>query len=356
MPLPIIILVERHWDEAPKKALLNALPFLMTSGYNTLCFESPCDKNEEETVADIESTIEFIERRLAEANQCLARRGMFYNLPEMDYLDLQRLLQKYVSSQYYKEMALWFKELPGHKEKLLLVRNAQKSHMKICGIDLKSNELEAIHSREAQLNLKNRALKIRELDNLRTTSFTRHMHELQQQGRGVVFVVGQFHYTTIIEEFSKEHPLSELIFLHPYSTRCLVKSYIDYNLPSSRFIEDLILIEKTIDNNEDIEIFLTHLVNALQPRLDNYISIEPTSTCQLLSDKTGLNFQAYVRPGYLVDCHHFVNENEKIDETVNQLNSNGVIGFFSLFRGRYSYCVPNINMKEVAHQIQKLNI
>lgn len=356
MPLPIIILVERHWDKAPKKALMNALPFLTTSGYDTLCFESPYEKNEQETIDAVESTIEFIETRLAEANQCLAQRGMLYNLPEMDYIDLQRLLQNYVSSKYYKEMALWFKELPGHKEKLLMVRKAVESSMKICGIDLASEQLESINGLEAQTNLMSRVSGICELDKIRAMAFKRNMLELQQQGKGVVFVVGQSHYMDLIEEFSKEYPLSEIIFLHPYSSKCLDKSYVDYNLPSSTSIEDLILIEKTIYDDQDIEIFLTYLRNTVQPRLDNYVSIEPTSTCQLLSDKTGLNFEAYVRPGYLVDCHHFFSDKERMGDTVAKLNDKGVRGFFSFFKGKPSYCVPNINIKEVASQIQKMDL
>lgn len=217
MPLPIIILVERHWDKAPKKALMSALPFLTTSGYDTLCFESPYEKNEQETIHAIEHTIEFIETRLAEVNQFFAQRGIFYNLPEMDYIDLQQLLKNYVSSRYYTEMALWFKELPGHKEKLLMIRKALESDMKICGIDLESEQLESINGLEAQNNLKSRLSGLSALAKMRAMAFKRNMLELQQQGKGVIFVVGQAHYLDLIEEFSKEYPLSEIIFLHPRS-------------------------------------------------------------------------------------------------------------------------------------------
>ncbi len=68
MPLPIIIILERHWDTEPKKTLVRALPSLLELGYDTLCFESPSDKTKEETIADIEGTIKFIEERLVEAN------------------------------------------------------------------------------------------------------------------------------------------------------------------------------------------------------------------------------------------------------------------------------------------------
>ncbi len=33
-----------------------------------------------------------------------------------------------------------------------------------------------------------------------------------------------------------------------------------------------------------------------------------------------------------------------------------VHGFFSFFKGKASYCVPNINIKEVASQIQTMDL
>lgn len=356
MPLPIIILLERHWDVAPKKVLMGALPFLKSSGYDTLCIESPCEKNEQETIADIESTVKFIEKMLADANQCLAKRGISVDLPSMDYSELQHLLHNYVSTRYYKEMALWFKELPGHKEKLNMLTMAVGKNIKICGIDLASEQLEPVNSLEAQTSLSNRMSGINKLDQMRTQAFKKNMLELQQEGKGVIFVVGQAHYKPLVDALANEYLLKEILFLHPYASKCLDNSYIDYHLPSFSNINDLTMVEQIIHNHDDVELFLKNLRTTAQPMLDNSVSIEPTSTGELLSTKTKINFETYVRPSYLVDCYHFFNNRGNITGTVNKLNEKGVRGFFTFFKNKESYCVPCINTQEVASQIQKIDL
>lgn len=356
MPLPIIILLERHWDVIPKRTLINVLPFLKESGYDTLCFESPSEINEQKTISNIESTIQFIEERLSEANQCLSRRGIATDITEMSYIELQQLLLNYVSTRYSKEMALWFRELPGHKEKLNLIRMANESNIKICGIDLTSDQLEQINSLESQTNLSKRVSGIKELDVKRTLAFKKNLLELQQKGKGVIFVVGQSHYKLLAEEFATKYLLDEILFLHPYALKCLDNSHIDYHLPPLSTIEGLNLLEKAILNYDDIEIFSKNLQITIQPMLDNSISISSTSTCELLSEKTKLQFKAYVRPSYVVDCHHFFNDRQTVNDTVKKLNAKGVHGFFTFFKNQESYCVPGVNTQEVASQIQQMDL
>ena len=134
MPLPIIVVLERHWDTVPKKALMHALPFLKAAGYDTLCFESPCDKSESETIDGIETTLHFIETRLTEANQCLNSKGIAVNLQAMDYSDLELLLyrmeDRYMISeskfdQVYKERI---------EDKQCIEEKDINNDMKICEI------------------------------------------------------------------------------------------------------------------------------------------------------------------------------------------------------------------------------
>ncbi|MCC5792411.1 MAG: hypothetical protein JJT82_07385 [Legionellaceae bacterium] len=356
MPLPIIILLERHWDVIPKKVLVDALPFLKASGYDTLCFESPSDINEQETITNIESTIKFIEDYLAGANQCLSKHGIFVDLPAMNYSELQRLLLNYVTTRYSNEMATWFKELPGHKEKLDLVKLAQESNIKICGIDLTRDQLEPIISLESQTNLGMRVSAIKALDHQRTLAFKKNVLELQQQGKGVIFVVGDSHYKPLVAELAKEYLLEQALFLHPHALKCLDNSCIDYHLPSFFNVKGLTLLEQAILNRDDIEMFSKNLQTTVQAMLDNSISIDPTSTCKLLSNKTQLEFEAYVRPGYLVDCYHFCDNRQTIADTVTQLHAKGVGGFFTFFKNKEAYCVPSINTDETASQIQKMDL
>lgn len=357
MPLPILIVPERHWDVAPKQALMGVLPFLNDSGYDTLCFEFPIDLNEQDIIIIIESTIKFVEDRLREANQWLSKSNQFLDLQTittMDYSKLEKLLLEMVSTKYSKEMALWFKELPGHMARLDLVKMAKEKNIKICGVDLKKGQLEQINGLEAQTKLHIRESGILKLDPERTLSFKKNLTELQQNGKGVIFVVGQWHYKMLIEEYIKDYLLDEILFLHPYALKCHDSSHIDYQLPSFSNIKKLPLIEQIIHNNEDIEIFLKNIKSTLQPMLNSSNSIQPTSACRLLNDKTKLHFKAYVRPSYLVDCYHqFENKNDLID-TVKKLNEKGVRGFYTFFQNKESYCIPSINTLEVASKIQQL--
>ena len=197
MPLPIIIMLERHWDTVAKDALNKALPSLVEKGYDVLCFESPSDEGETSLISGIESTIQFSKERHSEASNLLKNRGIDVNLTEMNYSDLQRLLLLYVSSKFSKEMALWFRELPGHEQKLYLVRTAKSLKMSILGVDLLASEMEGLRSIDAQVNLKKKISTIDQLDCKRIASFKKHLLSLQQSGKGVIFVVGKFHYEQV---------------------------------------------------------------------------------------------------------------------------------------------------------------
>ena len=356
MPLPIIVVLERHWDTVPKKALMNALPFLKAAGYDALCFESPCDKSESETIDGIESTLQFIEARLAEAYQCLNKQGIAVNLPAMNYSDLELLLYKSVSSGYSEEMALWFKELSGHKEKLDLVRKAKTRDIQIYGIDLPHAQLEKIHSLEAQTNIGSKVSGIIELDDERTLAFKTNILELQQKGKGVIFLVGQFHYEKLVKEFDREFLLDEILFLHPYSPQSLDSSVIDYTIPPFSDIPGLGMLEQVIADDKDIDVFVTRLQSTVQTMLSREVAIGPTSTSELLSFKSKINFEAYLRPSSMVDGHHFFKSRQAVVETVERLNAQGVHGFFTFFENKESYCVPGINTQGVASEIKNMNI
>ena len=154
MTKPILIFLERHWDPIPKKVLRNTLPELLENGYQTLCFENPVDDSEELIIAGVQSTISQIKSSLNQAYGLLSRRGRSHeNLCDMEYSKLYQLLELYVSSKHYSELALHFKELPGHKAKLALLQQAKSMHFNMSGVDLTENELSPLRSEKAQYSL-----------------------------------------------------------------------------------------------------------------------------------------------------------------------------------------------------------
>lgn len=355
MPLPIIIMLERHWDDVAKNTLKSTLSSLVEKGYDVLCFESPSDETEECLVSGIESTIQFSKERYSEASQLLKGRGIEVNLTEMDYSDLQQLLLMYVSSKYSEEMALWFKELPGHEKKLDLVKSAKELKMSIQGVDLLESEMEELRSMEAQIDLQKRVSVIDLLDKKRIISFIKNLLCLQQSGKGVIFVVGQSHYEQLVEGFSNEHALSEVIFTHPHSPCCLDRSFDDRTLPDLNKIAHLTLIDRKIEKQEDACMFSENLNSCIQAYVDSNKSIEPTIVSKLLIEKTGLSFNTVLRKSMHVDAYHPLAEGEDISLVTQKLDQAGVKGFFTFFKGERSYCIPSINSSETGTEISRLN-
>lgn len=358
MTKPILVLLERHWDTIPKQALMKVLPFLITVGYDILGFETPSDRNQDETLADLDGTIQFIETRLEEANRCLTQHGQtllsLTTIESIDYLALQNLLKNYVSTRYYKEMALWFKELVGYKAKRPLADLALKNNMEIRGLDSTSEQLNPINGFTSQIDLSKRTAGILSLDKTRATAFKNNMLNLHKQGKGVIFIMGQHHYHDLMEEFKKECPSTEIIFLHPHSPRSLSEAMVDYHLVPAKPHEYFTLIEKTIYDHECIDMWVTNLKTTVQQKLENDVLIEPTSTCLELTDKTKLPFEAYASPNLRVNCYHFFQNRDTVTGVANQLKARNITGYFTIFKNKPAYCVPDVNIGETPYNIQKI--
>lgn len=355
MTLPIIIMLERHWDTLAKEALSKTLPLAVPKGYDVMCFESPSDENEEELIANVKSTITFSQDRYAETNALLQRRGIVApNLFEMNYSDLEQFLLLFVSSRYSKEMALWFKELPGHVQKLKMLEIAKSMNMAVQGVDLVKVDLEPLRTMESQENLQRKLAAIDLLDSKRIISFKKHLLDLQQKGHGVIFVVGQSHYECLVQAFSKEYCLSDIIFVHPYSPKCLDSSLDDRPLTAIRDNAQPTLIEQRIEHSGDMDAFTISLMQTIQSKVDGYERIKPTAISNMLSKKTGLFFDVYARPSMHVDVYHRITAEDDIRSTARALNDQGIPGHFTLFKGAPSYCIPCLNSTEISGAITKL--
>lgn len=358
MPLPILVLLERHWDVEAKSALMHALPTLAHYGYDTLCFESPSDLDEKETIDTVNQTVDFIQEQLKLTESFLKRAGIdTSDLCNRSYLSLANDLMYYVSSKKYKELASMLKELPGHQAKLKTIDAAKEKGMTIKGIDLTADELEPITNMEAQLNVKQRLKGIDTLDNQRIRSFIENMVSLQHQGKGVIFTMGQFHYKRLVEELGKDCYLKEIVFLHPHSPKFLDEDYPDtHNFlePIEEYAKDITMVDKAIHNQANLLEFVDLLDKAIQSRCELHQTIQPTHATLALSKSTGLDFEAVLRPSQYVDCYHQLKKEEKIEKAIELLDANGIKGHFAFFKGVESYCVPCVNKTSIGHSINKM--
>ena len=53
---------------------------------------------------------------------------------------------------------------------------------------------------------------------------------MKQEGKGVIFTLGCFHYEKLVKAFAEEGCLSNVIFIHPYSPRRLTREVEDRKL------------------------------------------------------------------------------------------------------------------------------
>src|SRR5262245_31476419 len=99
MPLPIIILFERHWDTVPAKVTKKLVSRLFYEGYDTLCCEAPNDLTASEMIFRIKSNL--YNELYEDAIKYLEGKGVEVNgeLGELTINELLSLLHSYVSTK-----------------------------------------------------------------------------------------------------------------------------------------------------------------------------------------------------------------------------------------------------------------
>lgn len=226
--------------------------------------------------------------------------------------------------------------------------------MKIQGIDLLKEQLEPIHQQDVRYTIKKRLGGIFELDNQRINAFKNNLLDLQHQGHGIISIVGQLHYKRLVQEFAKDRYLEEIIFIHPHTSKWLDHSINDTHFGIVEFKEYanmITFLDMAIQNSNDEINFIKLLDNKLALH-DFYKKIEPTMATQVLSEHTGISFDAYQRPSLYVDCYHQIEKDEDIKNTVNQLTIHGIKGYATFFKGSPAVCVPCVNSTKEGHEMR----
>ena len=106
MSLPLILLFERHWDEAPKQLFNDLLPKLAEEGYDTFCFEAPQNLSSNEILQRHNDGIEFDSQILSKAHNFLSQRNIKTDqkLSDISFTSLSELMRQCVSSQRYLKL------------------------------------------------------------------------------------------------------------------------------------------------------------------------------------------------------------------------------------------------------------
>lgn len=357
MQLPIIVPLERHWDSNTSKTLIEALPFLFEKGYDTLCLEYPNDDDVCKVVNCIQETITLGESLTRQAAEIFKKKGIkISSLSSLDATLLKFLLWLYVSSKNFDGMALHIRELDGNKQKLELVKLALSMKLNIQSVDLSYQQIKILSYPEVSSN--DRGDVVNALDNNRIASFMNNLLTQWYAGKNIIFPVGVFHYKRLVEEFHKHGLLQDVIFIRPFTPH----DY-SFNVKDSEIVPvslsqypTLTLIEQEIWETEDIKTCIDSLLNAIDAKKEIGFRIPDTTTTRLLQLATALPFEAYTVPSKKVDCYYFTKGKsvDDIEKCFSSLIKQKINYRHTFFQGSEAYCVPSVNIENVADKIMQL--
>lgn len=192
------------------------------------------------------------------------------------------------------------------------------------------------------------------LENKRVNAFVENLLNYQEQGRGVISIIGQSHYQNLVKKFEENQVLSEVKFFHIFTPDILANVCADMYID----LEDNQLttyVDRAVRNEQDMLRFLTEFKNIMEEIFENSYQKLPiaTASTECLNRLSSLHFDSYCRPSFFVDCLSRINTAEDLTSAQTILTT-GIKGNLTFFDHQLHFCVPNVNKTDVAQHLQKL--
>jgi hypothetical protein len=350
MPLPIIIIFERHWDTIPKQAVKRMLPKLVQEGYNTLCFEAPKNLQTSDLISRINSAVELDQSIYNQAESLLEQAHVKINgrISDVSYQELTKLMQLYVFSNI--EVAEKIKNLPASLLMKEILTNATQLSMFIEGVDIDSEDYDPIISHD----LSTRMNELDKSENYRNTTILENLIKLSCRREGIIFMCGALHEPALISLFKQRNMEDQIIYYFPHSSKLFDNSIDDINLLKNKGASK----EKfcLLSNESDIEFFMNKIVVEIKAKNTKYTNeiSDGCSHTQVLSKTYKANFKAFVRGGYYVDALLEVGGLTDINNIDMRLRAHNIQSHYSFFQEKKYLVISDVNTKEVAENIRKL--
>lgn len=231
MPLPIIVIFERHWDKTPKKILKQLIPILSKRGYNTLCYEGPEDLIPYNFhITRIDESIEFAKKRYSEASECLGARNInVEELSDLDFGVLDKLMLNFVSTKHHQLFAEQIKNLPGALIFKEILEESKNSQMSVVGVDVESQRYDEMLSNSwlTENMFSNRVVSLDKVEVQRNETLSRNLTKLYQEEKNIVFICGAFHAEKIISYLKEKHGENSVIYYFICSDKQYDKTFDD---------------------------------------------------------------------------------------------------------------------------------
>ncbi len=220
MPLPIIVFLESHIDCITPHHYENLVRHLITKGYNKFCLEAPSLLTIDEIKSYLSAEISDVEELLPKVVGLINSGYKTTNpnstytctvdgLLNLEFTSLIKILQMYVSSQKYSELAL---KLRSHIPNKVTLRMFNKLSAKIdmVGIDTERTFSVMDH---AQYNKP------------REDFMFNKLLELYNNGCNIIFKVGKLHGFGLYQRFLKEQCLDNIVFIDLLSPDTIASPY-----------------------------------------------------------------------------------------------------------------------------------
>lgn len=350
--LPIVVIFERHWDEKPKQLVNKLIPKLAEEGYDTLCFEAPHNRNEDEILSSHRDGLALDSQINSQAHEYIEKAGIKnIKLCDLGFVELTDLMKEHVSSQRYLEVAEKIKALPAS----ILLKDtfniAKKFSFRIKGIDIESNDYHHMMSHDLSQRIK----VIENLETYRISTFFENLLKLQQEGKGVAFVCGALHAENLINRFKEKNLQNHILYYFAHSTKKYTNNFDDIEEYSSNEILKNHMFCLTNKNDENS--LLQKIIKEIKSNNTTYKEeiVGGNAHSKFLSKFFNKDFKAFMRPGYYVDalldadnvddCKHVVEKLQQVNISTHNIS----------MQDKNYLVVQDVNTKEISDNILRLN-
>lgn len=342
--LPVVVIFERHWDEIPKQLVADLLPDLVDQGYDTLCIETPQNLTSSEITSRLDSCINSDSEILSQAERLLKRVNITKKLSELSFDTLADLMKLFVSSQKYYEVAEMIKRLPAAQQLKKVFDESKRLSVRIKGVDIDDKDYQEITT----TFFLDRMDKLIINEDLRMRTISENLIEHSQR-HGIIFICGALHCSNLIAKFKEKNLQDRVLYYFPHSSQRYIDSIDDINKVNVNENHTYLL------SSEEVKAFKNKIVKEVIPKI-GYIKeiLEGNSHSRYLSELFGVNFQAFLRPGYYVDGLLDIEEKENIEKIEQNLTENNIQTRRDFLEGRLYLVISDINTEKVIKRISQL--
>ncbi len=360
MPLPIIIIFENHWDHQVKSVIKNdVLADLIQVGYNTYCFETPHDLNEQQLFSKMHEAMIENDILLNQAKTLIGQKGLNLasDLEDLPFEELASLLRLYVSSRDFTDMATIFKQIKSNKLTLEIFESVLKKYIYVQGID------QPCSVNPLYVPAKSKPLYIGALSNEdpRSITLATNIHQLYKKGRGLIVVLGAFHAKATLHLLANQGLADNIIyyFLHSNTTLSrldlvnVVKQNCD-TLQKATFVLDSPESGKEFRDSLLAQIKRKNIAYECEIKDEPPISYLPQAVVSLRSTFKQ-PFLSFRRSGYYVDAVLKIDQADDESTMISKtLDTNGIPYLITKVNDSNMLTIPDINTPVIGEKIANL--